>query len=170
MITLCAGRRPKIFIRERNVPAMPSTATYTKAKYPKEDRLIWKTLIGCSVVISTNVIGSYALSRGLRDTGPIQSWSPAPYIGAFVHPWVIVGVIFLIGWMLSRLALLSWADLSYILPINSLSYVLTAIVGAVLLGEHVTYLDWIGILLVTAGVALVGLTYPETTKPVEHHG
>ena len=70
----------------------------------------------------------------------------------------------MVGWMASRLALLSWADLSYVVPVTSFSYVLSALVAEVWLGEHVLPLRWAGIAVITLGVALVALTYPETPE------
>jgi uncharacterized membrane protein len=53
------------------------------------------------------------------------------------------------------MALLSWADLSYVLPVTSVGYVLVALVGRVLLNEQITSKRWAGIVLIMAGVALV---------------
>lgn len=130
----------------------------------KELGLVWKTAIVSVVVIASNVFGSYCLTRGLRSVGVITSWSPLPYIYAFRNPWVSVGVVFMIGWLVSRLALLSWADLSYVLPVTAFSYVFTAIIGAVYFNERVNRVHWIGISLITLGVALVAITPPETLK------
>lgn len=130
----------------------------------KELSLVWKTAIVSIIVIASNVFGSYCLTRGLRTVGVIESWSPLPYIYAFRNPWVSVGVVFMVGWLISRLALLSWADLSYVLPVTAFSYVLTAIVGAVYFNERVNRVHWIGISLITLGVALVAITPPETLQ------
>ena len=54
------------------------------------------------------------------------------------HPWVALGVVLLILWLLSRMALLSWADLSYVLPVTSVGYVLVALIGKLLLNEPIT--------------------------------
>jgi len=72
------------------------------------------------------------------------------------RPWVALGVSLLIVWLLSRMTLLSWADLSYVLPVTSLGYVLVAFVGRWLLDERISATRWAGILLIVAGVALVG--------------
>jgi len=133
-----------------------------------DQKLIWKTIAMSAVVIGTNVIGNYGLGRGLRSVGVIESWSPVPYILAFAHPWVVVGVVFMLAWLITRLILLSWADLSYVLPVTSFSYVLSALAGAVLLRERVTLLEWVGICTITIGVGLVVFEYPETTEPVKH--
>ncbi len=129
--------------------------------------IIGKTVIVSLIVIATNVIGNYALKRGLSQIGGVESWSPMPYIHAFLHPWVGIGVIFMFAWLTSRLSLLSWADLTYVLPVTSFSYVLSAIIGAIYLNEQVSNLHWAGISLITVGILLVVLTYPETT---DEHG
>jgi drug/metabolite transporter (DMT)-like permease len=67
-----------------------------------------------------------------------------------------LGVSLLIVWLLSRMTLLSWADLSYVLPVTSVGYVLVAFAGRWLLDERITGTRWAGILLIVAGVALVG--------------
>ena len=53
------------------------------------------------------------------------------------------------------MALLSWADLSYVLPVTSVGYVLVALVGRFFLNEQISAQRWAGIVLIMAGVALV---------------
>jgi uncharacterized membrane protein len=78
-------------------------------------------------------------------------------------PWVIAGIGLLILWMLTRLTLLSWADLSFVLPVTSVGYVLAVVMGKLFLSEQVSWERWMGTLLIMAGTALVGATYPRTT-------
>jgi drug/metabolite transporter (DMT)-like permease len=61
------------------------------------------------------------------------------------------------------MALLSWADLSYVMPVTAIGYVLTAFAGRFFLGEPVSFLRWTGIVLITSGVYLVGRTAPATS-------
>ena len=92
--------------------------------------------------------------------------TPLEYITVLFHPWVALGVLLLIVWLMSRMALLSWADLSYVLPVTSVGYVLVAIVGKVLLNEQISMKRWSGIGLIVAGVALVsGGRAPQTAHP-----
>jgi len=118
-------------------------------------RLLLKTRVVAGVVILANVLGNFFLSRGLRGGG---------FPAGFFNLWVVLGVSLLILWMLSRLTLLSWADLSYVLPITALGYVLTALMGDVFLAEHVSLGRWAGIGLIMGGVFLVGNTPVRTTK------
>ena len=124
-----------------------------------------KTRIFTAIVVLTNVLGNSFLSRGMQSVGELLSLSPLPYIRALFHPWVALGVSLLIVWLLSHMALLSWADLSYVLPVTSIAYVLVALVGRFLLHEHVSPARWVGITLIMAGVTLVGHTAPRTHTP-----
>ena len=114
--------------------------------------------------IVTQVIGNAALSRGMHEMGSVVSLSPLPYLRALLNPWVAAGVLILALWMLSNLTLLSRADLSYVLPVTSMSYVLIALMGRFVLHERVDTIRWAGILVITLGVALVGRT-PTRTVP-----
>lgn len=119
---------------------------------------VW--LLTCAVVLF-NVLGNSLLSLGLRDA-PHLGASPVGYILAMAHPAVLAGIVLLVSWMLSRMALLSWADLSFVLPVTSFGYVLSVAAGALFLGEQVSPWRWLGTLMIVAGTLLVGLTAPRT--------
>lgn len=122
-------------------------------------RLRWKTWICATVVVLSNVFGNFFMKRGM----PAQLASPLEYITVLFRPWVSLGVLLMILWMLSRMALLSWADLSYVLPVTSIGYVLVALLGSVALNEAISARRWAGIVLIMAGVALVSAgTSPRT--------
>jgi drug/metabolite transporter (DMT)-like permease len=122
-------------------------------------RLRLKSWICALVVIFSNVSGNFFLKSGM----PAQLEAPLDYITVLFRPAVALGVVLLILWMVSRMALLSWADLSYVLPVTSVGYVLVALAGRVLLHEQITARRWTGIGLIMTGVALVsGGTAPQT--------
>jgi len=125
----------------------------------EDRRLRIKTWICASVVVLCNVWGNFFLKRGI----PADLPTPLSYITALFEPWAALGVILLIVWLISRMTLLSWADLSYVLPVTSIGYVLVALAGKVFLHEQVTEKRWAGILLIVLGVALVSArTSPQT--------
>jgi len=57
--------------------------------------------------------------------------------------------------LLVSLDLYGSEELSKVVPLYSLSYVLVALIGQVFLDEHVTLRRWIGILLIVAGVVVL---------------
>ena len=89
--------------------------------------------------------------------------SPLAYVPLIFSPWVLLGTMLLILWLLSRMTLLGWADLSYVLPVTAIGYVLTAVLGKYFLGEEISYQGWAGTALIVAGIILVGLTEANTT-------
>lgn len=115
------------------------------------------------VVILANVIGNVALSYGMRETGVIVSISPLDYLRAFAKPWIITGVVVLAIWMITDLALLSRADLSFVLPVTASTYVLIALLGHFWLGERISGLRWLGIIAISFGVLLAERTPSRTT-------
>jgi drug/metabolite transporter (DMT)-like permease len=126
-------------------------------------RLHPKTIVLTLVVVFSNVAGNFSLSRGMRGTAPGALDGPLGYIQALFNPWVAGGVCLLLLWMLSQMALLSWADLSYVLPVTSIGYVLSAAAGRIFLHEQISTARWTGVLLIMSGVALVGRTAHNTT-------
>jgi drug/metabolite transporter (DMT)-like permease len=114
-------------------------------------RLRLKTWICATVVVLSNVFGNFFMKRGM----PAQLSTPLEYITVLFQPWVALGVLLLVLWTVARMALLSWADLSYVLPVTAIGYVLVALVGKLLLHEQISAQRWAGITLIVAGVALV---------------
>jgi drug/metabolite transporter (DMT)-like permease len=88
--------------------------------------------------------------------------TPLPYIEAFLNPFVALGVVLLILWLLTRMALMSWADLSFVVPLTAFGYVLAAVLGKVFLHEMVSSRRWFGTILIFAGSVLVGATTQRT--------
>ena len=122
-----------------------------------------KTRLLTVIVIVANVFGNFFLGWGLKQGATNLSISPVGYIAVLFRPWVALGVTLLILWMLSRMALLSWADLSYVLPVTAVGYVLNALMGKFFLLEQISWQRWAGTLLIVAGVALVSATPVRTT-------
>jgi uncharacterized membrane protein len=127
-------------------------------------RMPFKTRILTLVVILSNVLGNFALGFGMKARALATSPTFLNYVSAFFSPVVLLGVSLLIVWLLSRMALMSWADLSFVLPITSLGYVLSAMMGHWFLAEHITSQRWAGTLLIVAGTLLVSFT-PHKSKP-----
>lgn len=121
-------------------------------------RLRLKTRVFTALIVASNVLGNFSLSWGMRRVGRLVSFSPWAYIQALLDPWVALGVALLIIWLLSHMTLLSWADLSYVLPVTSVGYVLAVVMGHVFLKEDITVARWMGVGLIMAGVALVSRT------------
>ena len=72
--------------------------------------------------------------------------------------WFWVGIGLMAIAFFSLLALLSWADVSLVVPATALTYVVAALGGKFLLHEEVAPVRWAGVALVCVGVALLSLS------------
>lgn len=124
-----------------------------------------KTQVFTFIVIVTNVLGNLLLSLGLKHAGSLLSRPPVAYLTALLDPLVAGGVLLLIVWMLSHMALLSWADLSYVMPITSFGYVLTVVASRFFLHENIPWQRWGGVALIVLGILFVSRTRPKTELP-----
>ena len=128
-------------------------------------RLQFKTRLFTLIVVLTNVLGNCSLKWGMERVGD-PGVSPLLYLKAIFNPWVTLGIFLLVVWMLSRMTLLSWADLSYVLPVTSAGYIIQALIGKYFFGEQISWQRWAGTVLIIGGIVLVGLTSPRTARPV----
>lgn len=123
-----------------------------------------KYLVLAAIVFFAS-FGDVALSYGMKRVGTISAARWTDLFFAVLDPWVALGIVLLLGFFAAYLAALSWSDLTYVLPATSLGYVLLALLSVFLLHERVTFTRWLGILLVSSGVAIVTRGPALTPRP-----
>jgi len=115
-------------------------------------------------------VGDLLLKHGMTRIGAVQ-FTQVGLTQAFrmiVSSGTIwVAIIFLIGFMLTNMTVLSWADYSYVMPASAFGYAVVTFAGMTVLGETVTLRRWFGVALICSGVILVGQTRPRTTAIME---
>ncbi len=130
-----------------------------------------KYLVLLAIVLFAS-FGDISLSHGMKRIGAISAARWTDLFAAVLDPWVALGIILLLGFFAAYLSALSWSDLTYVLPATSFGYVLLALLSVWLLHESVTLSRWIGILLVSSGVAIVtrgpSMTHREEAEPELH--
>ena len=104
------------------------------------DERLAKTRLWAVISVLSNVAGNSALTHGMQELGGVGN-TPLALIGALFHPWVALGVAMLIVWTFAHMALLSWADLSYVMPVTAIGYVVTQIVGQNLFAAKTKQID-----------------------------
>ena len=128
---------------------------------------VLKTYVVVLVFLALRAVGNSSMAWGMKQVPERMAMNPALYVRAVLNPFVALGVAALILALLTRIALFSLADLSFVLPVTAVGYVIMAFLGKVLLHETVTGRRWLGTVLIFAGAALVGSTAPDTTPPEE---
>ncbi len=134
-----------------------------------ELRVRIKTLVMILVMVLCANIGDLMLKRGMTKIGAVQ-FSPAGLEHAFrltvTNGTIWVGILFLIGFTISYMTVMSWADYSYVMPAGAFGYALLTLLAVIFLHERVSARRWIGVVLICIGVLLVGQTKPRTTEVI----
>lgn len=99
----------------------------------------------------------------MRHLSAVLSISPLPYVKAMANPFVAAGILMLIVALLVRMALLSVADLSYVLPLTAGGYIISSMLGWLFLKEEISISQWLGTVLIVAGSSFVTGTPADTT-------
>ena len=132
-----------------------------------ERRLRIKTLVGVLAIVVCANTGDLLLKRGMSQIGPVQT-TFAGLSHAFrltiTNGTIWFGIIFLTGFMLSYMTVLSWADYSYVMPAGAFGYAVLTCLAVLILHESVSPRRWFGVMLICVGVLLVGQTKPRTTE------
>jgi drug/metabolite transporter (DMT)-like permease len=117
-------------------------------------------------VVLFGSFGDVSLARGMKSMPPVEISNLAALVSALANPWVIGGILLLLGFFSTYLSALSFADLTFVLPATSIGYVIMALLGRFFLHEHVGVSRWTGVALITMGVGFVARG-PALT--VHHH-
>lgn len=132
---------------------------------------VFQLMMGVFFAVCASTVGDLLLARGMRRVGEVrwQGWRAAfGTLGRVLTTAEIpLAVVFLAIFFFSWLALLSRADLSLILPMTAVTYLLNGLAAGPLLGEKVSRQRWIGIWVITLGVVLVTASggHPEGPTP-----
>ena len=114
-----------------------------------------------------STLGDSLLARGMKEVGGVSLHNVSGLLFAILNPWVAIGILLLLAFFASYMSALSWADLTYVLPATSLSYVLVALIGRIGFHEEISPIRWLGIACIAAGVGIVAAG-PSLT-PARHH-
>ena len=134
-----------------------------------ELRIRIKTMVMILAMVVCANAGDLMLKRGMTKIGAVeisQSGLQHAFLATVTNGTIWIGIVFLAGFMLSYMTVLSWADYSYVMPAGAFGYALLTLLAVVFLHETVSPRRWIGVVLICVGVLLVGQTRPRTTEPV----
>ena len=114
-----------------------------------------------SLAAIAGVLGDLFLSKGMKDIGDVSALNANtiwPFILKVMScPKIWIGTTCLATFFFIWLSVLSWAQLSFALPLQALTFILTPMLAQIYLGEQTHLLRWIGTLLISIGVILVSL-------------
>lgn len=127
-----------------------------------------KTYIMLLLMICFGSLGDVLLSKGMKQIGEVSSWSVSilceVFVRTFISSTIWLGIGSLLIFFISYLLVLSWADYSYVSPASAMSYAVVPVLGCTLLGEVLSPIRWLGVMLIFFGVVLVSQTPHRTTN------
>jgi drug/metabolite transporter (DMT)-like permease len=124
-------------------------------------------------VMLTAAVGDTLLTRGMTQVGPVSVAHLGLLLVAMRNPWVIGGILCLLGFFASYLTALSWADLTFVLPATAFGYVVVLLLSKFWLHEPgaSSLYRWAGVVLIVCGVGFVAngpsQTQHEPVDPME---
>jgi uncharacterized membrane protein len=117
---------------------------------------VWLLL---AVVVLAGTAGEVSVTRAMKQIGEVHQFHPRALLRvlgrALRVKWMWLGLMLLAMAFFSFLALLSWENVSFVVPLTALSYVVGALMAKLFLKEDVDLIRWMGVLLVVVGVVLV---------------
>jgi uncharacterized membrane protein len=131
-----------------------------------EHRLRFKTTFMVLLMVACASAGDLLLKHGMSQMGAVHLTLPGlwhAFLSTLQNPTIWLGILFLIGYTLSYMTAVSWADYSYVMPAGAFGYALQTILAVLILREVVVAKRWVGVVLIVLGVSLVGQTRPSTT-------
>jgi len=118
-----------------------------------------RTFLLLAIVVLSGTGGDIAMTYAMKSNGEVKNFSPRALLGVFWRVarsgWAWLGFGLMILAFVSLLALLSWAQVSFVVPATAANYIVGGVGAKFLLKEKVSRGRWAGMLLVAAGVAMV---------------
>ena len=133
-----------------------------------------KTVTVLVLAVLFQTAGNLLVSRGMKQVAATSPWEITHWFSFSLQmaqsPSVWLGTLLLIIFFVLYAMLLSWADLSFVLPASSFGYVLNVALAHYLLLEPVSMSRWFGTMLISIGVVLVSMTGTQSAELVEQQG
>jgi multidrug transporter EmrE-like cation transporter len=126
------------------------------------DAAWWSTFALLMIAMCLTVTGELLLKNGMNQHGELNvsaSTVVPTFIRIFTNFSIIGGFALVFSGALFWLAVISRWPLSLAYPLLSISYILGIAASALFLKEQVSLLQVLGVLVIVAGVSMVGLGY-----------
>lgn len=114
-----------------------------------------KVIVIMLIAVLAVSLGETLLSKGMKQIGDGSGLQQARAV--LTNGYVVGGTLLMMVYFGLYMAALKQADLSFVLPLTAVSYLLGALLARYYLHEHVSPTRWLGALVITVGVMIVGL-------------
>jgi len=110
-------------------------------------------------IVVAGTAGELCVSRAMKSIGEVHDFSPKSLLRFVLQalrlPWMWLGIALMSVGFFSLLAILSFQEVSFVVPVTALSYAAGAFGAKAFLGERISANRWMGIAVVCLGVTIV---------------
>ena len=113
------------------------------------------------IIVLSTVLADVLQSIEMKRHGEVEDFRPGKLgrmLGGFAQRlYLVLAVVLMAVSFFAFMKLLTFADLSFAVPVTAATFVLETIAAKLLLKEKVDVRRWVGVGLVTCGVALLAV-------------
>ncbi|HTR40348.1 MAG TPA: EamA family transporter [Pseudomonadales bacterium] len=127
---------------------------------------MFKLLLILIVGLVFESAGVILLKKGMLHIGEMHGITMGEILrvakAGALNPQILFGVFFEALFFLCLVILMSKSDISFLWPLTSLSFVFATFAAIIFLGEKVSSVRWIGVILIVIGAAFI--SYSQHSK------
>lgn len=133
-----------------------------------------RTIVSLAIALIAQAAGDTCLSRAMKGVAAHlpdgARLSPLLLVRGMESPLVWIGILLLLVFLGLFLSVLSREDLSFVLPVLSVGYILNVAFARVFLHEPVSPVRWAGTVFIVLGVVMVSVTARATARAARTTG
>ena len=111
------------------------------------------------LIVVSGTAGELCVSRAMKSVGEVHDFRPRSILRFVLQslrlPWMWLGIALMSLGFFALLAILSFQEVSFVVPVSALSYAAGAFGAKAFLGERINRNRWVGIAVVCIGVTIV---------------
>ena len=111
------------------------------------------------LIVVSGTAGELCVSRAMKSVGEVHDFRPRAILRFVLQslrlPWMWLGIALMSLGFFALLAILSFQEVSFVVPVSALSYAAGAFGAKAFLGERINRNRWVGIAVVCIGVTIV---------------
>src|SRR5215469_1808371 len=113
--------------------------------------------------------GVVLLKKGIMQVGDMQGVTTTEIVrvvkSGASNPQILLGVFFEALFFLCLVILMAKSDISFLWPLTALSFVFATFAAIIFLGESVSWVRWIGVILIVIGAAFISYSQHIKEQP-----
>jgi uncharacterized membrane protein len=122
-----------------------------------------REIILLTLLVVSGTGGELCVTHAMKSLGEVHDFRPVALVKFVLRAlrvgWMWLGVAMMAVAFFSLLAMLSFENVTFVVPVTALSYAAGAVGAAVFLRERINAQRWVGVAIVCVGVTLVWLSH-----------